>query len=145
MEPVDFAKTWSDLWMERQNLLNRRTDLETELSEIRSSISHLDEILAHLGPLAGVADTVNNLPALGITGAIRLVLQTANGRLSAQEIRKALTDQGYDLSSLSAPMASIYKVVSRLEEAEEIEREKEDGRVYFKWKLSPITDEDIPF
>jgi hypothetical protein len=144
MEPSDFAKTWSDIWAERQSLLARRTDLETDLCEIRTKISHLDEVLSHLGPLAGVSDTTN-LPALGITDAVRVVLQGADNRLSATEIRKELLDKGYDLSGLSEPMASIYKILSRLVESEEVEREKEEGRVYYKWKVPPITDEDIPF
>lgn len=144
METSDFAKTWSEIWAERQRLLSHRTDLETDLCEVRTKLSHLDEVLSHLGPLAGVSDTTN-LPAMGITDAIRLVLQGSNGRLSAQDIRKQLVDKGYDLSSLSAPMASIYKILSRLEVSNEIEREKEEGRVYYKWKVPPITDEDIPF
>lgn len=147
METSDFAKTWSELFGERQQLLNRRTDLETDLIEIRNKIAHLDEVLSHLAPLAGVSDRVENLPGLGITDAIRLVLQTADGRMSAQEVRKELGEKGYDFSGLSAPMASVYKVLSRLEESDEIEREREEGRVYFSWKRpsSPITDEDIPF
>lgn len=145
MESSDFAKTYSELWAERQNLLSRRTDLETELNEIRTNISHLDEVLSHLGPLAGVAESVENLPVLGLTAAIRLVLQSADDRMSAQEIRKQLAEKGYDFSGLSAPMASIYKILSRLEESGEVLREKEEGRVYYRWKVPPITDEDIPF
>ncbi len=145
METSDFAKTWSELFGERQQLLNRRTDLETDLIEIRNKITHLDEVLSHLAPLAGVSDGIENLPGLGITDAIRLVLQTAEGRMSAQEIRKELAEKGYDFSGLSAPMSSVYKVLSRLETSEEVAREKEEGRVYFKWKVPPLRDEDIPF
>ena len=144
MDTPDFAATWSELFAERQALTNRRTDLETELIEVRNKISHLDEVLSHLAPLAGVSNSAN-LPGLGITDAIRVVLQTSDGRMSAQDIRKELADNGYDFSGLTAPMASIYKVLSRLELADEIAREKEEGRVYFKWKVPSITDEEIPF
>jgi|SRR5882672_11575300 len=144
MQTSDFAKTWSDIWSERQNLINLRTELENDLCEIRTKVSHLDEVLSHLGPLAGMADS-DSLPALGITDAIRSVLHGSNVRLSAPDIRKELMDKGYDLSGLTAPMASIYKILSRLEISDEVEREKEEGRVYYKWKVPPITDEDIPF
>ena len=126
-------------------MLNRRTDLETDLIEIRNKITHLDEVLSHLAPLAGVSDSIENLPGLGITAAIRVVLQAAAHRMSAPEVRKELAEKGYDFSGLSAPMSSIYKVLSRLEDSGEVEREREEGRVYYKWKSTPITDEDIPF
>jgi hypothetical protein len=144
METSDFAKTWSEIWAERQSLFNRRTELETDLCEIRTKISHLDEVLSHLGPLAGMANS-ESLPALGITDAIRSILHGSEVRLSAPDIRKELSEKGYDLSGLSAPMASIYKILSRLEGSDEVEREKEEGRVYYKWKVPPISDEDIPF
>jgi len=146
MNAADFAKTWSELQVERQELFNRRTDLETELSEVRTKISHLNEVLNHLGPLADISFSEDNISALGITDAVRLVLRGSSGRLSAQDIRKELVDKGYDLSTLSVPMASIYKILSRLSDDDgEVEREKEEGRVYYKWKIPPMTDEDIPF
>jgi hypothetical protein len=147
MDTAEFDKTWSELFAERKSLVDMRTTLETELVEIRNKISHLDEVLNHLAPLAGIDwyNTDDNLSGLGLTGAIRFVLQHSAERLSAQDIRRLLIDKRYDLSSLSAPMASIYKVLTRLvDDAGEVEREKEEGRVYYKWK-SQISDEDIPF
>jgi hypothetical protein len=53
-------------------------------------------------------------------------------------------EKGFDLSRLSAPMASIYKILSRLVDDSQLEREKqEDGRMGYQWK--GIRDEDIPF
>jgi hypothetical protein len=72
---------------------------------------------------------------------VRCVLNNSDKRLSAQDIREQLTLKGYDLSGLSAPMASIYTILRRLSD-DEVEREKEDGRVYYKWKKQ---DDDIPF
>jgi hypothetical protein len=144
MEQTDFMSEWSRIWEEREKQLNLRTDLETDLAEVRHKISHLDKVLEHLAPLANMSSPSCNISDLGITDAVRTVLRKANRKLSAPEIRKELADKGYDLSSLSAPMASIYKILSRL--SDEVEREKEDGgRVFFRWKHTPISDEDIPF
>jgi len=127
-------------------LANRQVDLETELSEIRNKIGHLDEVMKHLAPLSGFADdSAESISGLGITDSVRVILRTSGRRMSAQDVRRALEEKGFDLSGLTVPMASIYKVLSRLEESGEFEREKEDGRVFFKWKAPVITDEDIPF
>ncbi len=150
MTAEDVAKTWQDFFRERNELLSLQTNLEVELNEVRNKISHLSGVLMHLAPLAGL-DYANqkDISALGITDAIRSILKRSSERLSPQEIRQQLTDGGYDLSGLSAPMASIYKILTRLiddsEKPAEVQREKEDGRVYYRWKHPPITDEDIPF
>jgi hypothetical protein len=147
METSDHAKIWSDYFAERQRLSQHRNELETELSETRRKISHLDEILNHLRPLADMSEDDEAMASLGITDAIRYVLRNSEGRLSAQDVRQQLTDKGYDLSDLSAPMASIYTILNRLckIDTSEVQREREEGRVYFRWKVPPVSDEEISF
>ena len=155
MEPQDFeskdydyGKTWADIYAQRQKAISQRTDLETELMEIRNKIAHLDQVLDHIGPLAGMSSGENDFLKLGLTDAIREVLGAASQRMSAQDVRNTLSLRGYDLSSLTAPMQSIYKILGRLaDDSHEVEREREDGRVFYRWKrlTAPVTDEDIPF
>jgi DNA-binding transcriptional ArsR family regulator len=146
MDTKAFNDTWWAMSSERDGLISRLSELETELNEVRNKISHLDEVLNHLAPLADLPYyDENDFRGLGITDAIRFILKHAAGRLSGKEVRLQLVERNYDLSSLTAPMASIYKILSRLEESGKVEREKEDGNVYYKWKAAPITDEDIPF
>ena len=145
MEQTEFVEEWSKIWEEREKALACQVELETDLMELRNKISHLSEVLNHLAPLANMPSSSDSISDLGITDAIRTVLRKANKKLSALDIRKELEDRGYDLSALSAPMASIYKILSRLS-PDEVEREKgEAGRVFFKWKSTPITDDDTPF
>jgi hypothetical protein len=150
MKAADYEKTWRDLSAERTALLDRRVNHETQLIEINNEISHLDEVLSHLAPLAGMSDSI---PGMGITDAIRSILRNSSERMSAKEVFGELEEGGYDLSRLTAPMASIYKILSRLvNDSKEVERETEGdgafGRVFYKWKRydgPEITDEDIPF
>jgi hypothetical protein len=143
MNADDFAARWGELAGERLSLISRRTDLETELIEVRNKLLHLEEALNHLAPLANLT---SEIAGLGITDAIRLVLQSSDDKLSAQDIRQQLSDGGFDLGQLTAPMASIYKVLSRLEESKEVEKEKEGTKVFYRWKTtSPMSDEDIEF
>jgi uncharacterized coiled-coil DUF342 family protein len=142
MEAPDFEKTWTELVRERTRLLEHRTNLENELVELRNKIGHLNEVINHLSPLAGILfGEETDIPNLGLTDAIRTVLATADDKMSANDIRDKLELCGYDLSALSAPMQSIYKVLNRItDNSDEYEREKVDGRVYYKKK-----EEEIPF
>ena len=144
MEASDYRKTWFDICNERQHLISRRTELENDLVEIRNSISHLDEIIDHLAPLAGMAVDREDIAKLGLTDAIRAILRVKKERLAPQDVRQRLIEKGYDLSSLTAPMASVYKILNRLYAADEVAREKQDdGSVFYEWK--GITDDEIPF
>jgi hypothetical protein len=144
----DYEHHWSQLSHEKRRLLDERTSLETSLSEIKTQIAHLDEVLDHLAPLAGIS-IGKDISKLGITDAIRLILKDSSERMSAAEVRSSLAEKGFDLSGLTAPMSSIYKVLGRLvDDSQEATREKdEDGfRVFFRW-IQPESeiDDDIPF
>lgn len=145
MDTASFRKTYLEISGERSNLIGRRTDLETELSETRNKIAHLDEILDHLSPLIGIPARNDSLHSLGLTDAIRAVIHIDSERFTPTDVRERLQERGYDLSDLTAPMASIYKVLSRLADDpdERLTREKEEGRVYYRF--AGISDEDIPF
>jgi hypothetical protein len=142
-----YTMAWTTLQDKRQSLLSKRTELETDLHDVAKEISHLDEILSHLSPLAGIVDDPANIAGLGITDAIRVTLQSVNERMSAVDIRKKLGENGFDLSGYSQPMASIYKILARLREAEEIDVEKEGYKTFYSWKRKnvEVADDDIPF
>lgn len=136
MESQEFYETWNRLNEERLALIASRDERELELSEIRTKIQQLDKILEYLGPLADMSIFASEITQLGLTDAIRRVLQfNENERLGPLDVMKKLQGEGYKLSSLSAPMASIYKILSRLsEDPKKVLREKdESGRVYYKW------------
>jgi hypothetical protein len=144
---TEYDHVWVDLHSKRTALFDRRASLEADLSEVKSQIEHLNEILKHLGPLARLPG--GDVASMGITDAIRWVLNEANGRkMSPADVRDTLVEKGFDLSPLTAPMASIYKILSRLasESEPEVFREKgDDGKVYYGWIRPEITDEEIPF
>jgi hypothetical protein len=148
MNAEDFAKTWGELVKEKAELSSLRNNLETELVEVKTKIAHLEEVLNHLAPLAGLPYVMDeeDVSQFGITDAIRSVLKFSGEKMSARDVRDRLIEKGYDLTGLSAPMASIYKILSRLvDDSEEVEREREEGgRVNFQWKRQVVADEYIP-
>lgn len=149
MSTIDYHQTWKEIYGRRVQLADKRTTLENDLIEIKNEISHLDGVLEHLSPLTGTPNDATSLAGLGITDAIRLIFQATEGRMSAKDVRRELEDKGFDLSGLSAPMASIYKVLGRLtDDSNELEREREELSVFYRWKREEdptIADEDIPF
>lgn len=148
MEQTDFKEQYYAYHGERERLESERATLEARLSEIKMQIDHLVEIMQHLSPLAGFAYRDSDIAGLGITDAIRYVLKNSKERVAARDVQAALEEKGFDLSGYTSPMASIYKILARLaDDSKEIEREKEDYKVFYRWKHPPdeISDEDIPF
>jgi len=141
-----YRGTHSDLWNRRHELQEKRAQLEVDMSELRTEISHLDEVLAHLSPLAGFTSEPGDITGLGITDAIRTVLKEKDERMSPLDISRKLKEKSFNLAGYSSPMASIYKILARLKEAEEVVVESENRRIFYRWKnRAEISDEDIPF
>ncbi|MGO8709357.1 MAG: hypothetical protein ACLQMG_16915 [Terracidiphilus sp.] len=153
MKQQDYVERWNELCDEKNKLIDERTNLETSLSEIKTQIEHLDEVLNHLAPLAGISIS-ENFAALGITDAIRLTLKKSKTRMTPQDVRRALVENGFDLSGYTAPMASIYKILSRLadDSDSQVSRQRDESGVFYSWdevddfaQSAEISDDDIPF
>jgi len=143
MSANTYDAAWGQLVRRRRELRDSRADLETQLSEVNNELAHLDEAVSHLALLAGRPVEEGSVQGLGITDAIRSVLRQADGnRLSPSDIYQVMHNKWFDFSGYSQPMASIYKILARLKEGDEVEVEKEDHKIFYKWKN---TDEDFPF
>lgn len=151
----NFADTWSELVSESSELENRKTELEEQLDLVKKQIAHLDEVVRHLAPLAGIALN-KDLSDLGITDAIRTVLEDATERVSPQDVRRELEGRHFDFSGYSAPMSSIYKILGRLADDPDcpVMRKRDGNSVFYIWERpnkdeyaqqAEITDDDIPF
>jgi hypothetical protein len=142
-----YGKTHSELWLRRSELSEKRAQLEVEMNDLQNEIAHLDGALAHLSPLAGFTEGPGDITGLGITDAIRAILSEKDERMAPSDVFRKLKDKGFNFSGYSSPMASIYKILTRLREAEEIEVETENRKIFYRWKNRgpEISDEDIPF
>ena len=153
MKQEEYKARWLEMLSECCQLREKRNGLETELDEVKRQIEHLDAVLKHLGPLAGESEG-DDISGLGLTDAIRAVLKKATDRVSPSDVRQTLQQKGFDLSGYSAPMSSIYKVLSRLaaDDNSHVTREQEDNAVFYRWnepdeysQAAEISDDDIPF
>ena len=116
----------SEVDEDRALLEVRRTELDNEAANIKATI-------AKLLPLSGEPASADDLSQLGFTHAILKVIELARpSRLTAQQIKEKLAEKGFELSSYTNPMASIYKILSRLEEGKKIEVEREGFNSFYK-------------
>lgn len=112
-------------------LLDRRDDLEAQLDEVKKQIHNVDKIITHLMPIAGEAITAD-IPTLGLTDAIRKIMEQSKDRMSATDVHDELKHHRFDFSQYSQPAASIHTVLRRLAKKGEIAAEKDDWNVYYR-------------
>lgn len=141
MESKDFWTMYVALQNQFDALCTERTELEVKLADISRQIDHLNKTMRHLAPLTGVMASEDDIKELGITDAVRSVLNPTV-RMSATEVRAKMQEKGFDFSEYSAPDATVRTVLKRLAEAKKAEEEKEGRNVYYKCSVS---DEEIPF
>jgi hypothetical protein len=156
MTQDEYSEMWSKLLSERIELEEQVAALDNDLNEARGKLENVAKTLEYLRPLAGIP-VGDDLSKLGMTDAIRVVLEKSKQRMSANDVRNALQGKGFDLSGYSNPMSSIYTVLGRLtaEERGAVIREQDDKRnVFYCWKnardddfaqSAEISDDDIPF
>jgi hypothetical protein len=130
----EYLKILNELAAKLSALTERRTELQIELGELNNQIVIVGRTLDAMSPLMGFPNDKNDLGTLGMTDAIRQVLASVKERLSASQVKEELARKGFDLSGYGNPMSSIYKVLSRLKDKDEVIAVQEGWNVFFTWK-----------
>jgi hypothetical protein len=118
-----------------------------ELSELLAAKNEIElRILRLTGTVESLRALCSNEPksfqaevrGLGLTDAIRRILESSNFAMSPTQVRAVLMASHFDLSEQSNPMASIHSVLKRLVEAGEVVPDPSDGRgTTYLW-LTPL-------
>src|SRR5437667_3195013 len=112
----------------------RLAELDVQREETRLQLERIRRVVVELGPLCGYLDS-NNLSIHGITDACRVVIRKAHPEyLSAKDIKEKLEQGGFDLSRYESPSASIYTILTRLEESKFAEKKTEGWNVLYRWR-----------
>jgi|SRR5580658_5683418 hypothetical protein len=112
----------------------KRSELEIEMRDLDVEIANLRKASASVLAAMGMSIS-QDISGLGITDAIRRVTGLRQDRMTANQVREELEKQGFSLTGYENPMASIYKILTRLAQANELEVEKEGSSVYYKTKM----------
>jgi hypothetical protein len=111
----------------------KRAELEIELRDKDIEIQNTNKAISSVLTLMGLAFDVG-ISEMGITDAIRQVTYTMTERFTATDVREQLEKKGFKLSGYDNPMASIYKILTRLAESGELDVEKEGWNTFYKAK-----------
>jgi hypothetical protein len=112
----------------------KRSELEIEMRDLDVEIANLRKASANVLAAMGMA-IGQDISDLGITDAIRRVTALKQDRMTANQVREELEKKGFSLSGYDNPMASIYKILTRLAQGNELGVEKEGSSVYYKTKM----------
>jgi hypothetical protein len=114
-------------------------DLVTGKELIEKRILNLTATVESLRVLCGVQPISfqQELRGIGLTDAVRRILESSNTSLSPTQIRSILLAARFDLSDQSNVMASIHSVLKRLTEAGEIIRDQIGEETVYLW-LTPL-------
>ncbi len=141
MTTPDYKTIYEVLSSKVSELWETRTELEVRLGDINKELESLEETMSHLGPLAGYTSGPDSIVELGITDAVRAVLDPKI-RMSPADVKAKMEERGFDFSKYSAPDASVRTILKRLVEAKKAEQEKEGHKIFYRFLP---TDDEIPF
>ncbi|HLK04420.1 MAG TPA: hypothetical protein VKT53_08265 [Candidatus Acidoferrum sp.] len=141
MPTPDYRAIFASLAEQHGELLQTRAELEVKLGDVTKEIESLNEAMNHLAPLAGYALFSESVANLGITDAVRGVLDP-EVRMSAAEVKAKMVERGFDFSKYSAPDASVRTILKRLVDGKKAEVEKEGWKSFYRFLA---TDQEIPF
>jgi hypothetical protein len=115
--------------------LKKLDELTEEEKRIAVQKAQLRETMKALGPLFNPKKA--DISSLTLSNAIRLVINSTGRPISALEIRGKLKDWGYNLDKFENPMASIHTALSRMEEADELTKSKDERGKKKKFEPGP--------
>ena len=118
---------------ELDELINQRTVLEGRVKALQLTIQGLSILTEE-------TDHSQRLPqeafddSVGITDAIRTVLQQSKMPMTAPQIRDALLDRGYDTERYASILTVIHNTVKRMQEQKEILTIGTDTGRFLGWR-----------
>lgn len=129
----------TELMRKREMLENSREMLNARIAKVRRGVLALSPLVGE--EPTGVENKYPHLfpelipPDIGMTDAIRKVLQSAGTFLTPVGVRTELKTTGYDTDRYKNVLASIHTVLKRLAESGEVETEITNDVMAYKWKV----------
>lgn len=102
-------------------------ELEEQERNIASRKANLRLTVNALWPVV-FKQPLNDINALSLPDAMRLILRSAGRPLNANDYRTKLTDLGFDLSKFDNPLANIHTAMKRMVDSEEFQWVEEGSK-----------------
>jgi hypothetical protein len=133
MKKETYRKQLKAAELDLSELLKQRERVERKIASIKLAIAGLAAVCGDKTSTADIESFVKE--SEGLTELCRSVLKTADGPLTAMEVRQVLKEKGYDFSRFSSPLAAIHTILKRLWEMGEVDRTKKNQKSAYIWKL----------
>ena len=108
-----------------------QTQMDRHETAIRGLLALVDDESELIGYLQRLDEIIK--PS-GFTDAIRSVLQRNTSAMTPVQVKDALSESGFDLTGYSNPLASVYTILKRLAQTEDVEATTKDGKSAYLWK-----------
>lgn len=149
MNDADFVKALQSAKREMTDLLEKRSNIDRRITQLKDTVDTLTALLLLKGPSLSEAATEihfeKGMAKGGVTDAIRNVLATSGMPMTPPQVRNALFTNGVDLRGYANSLSVIHNTLKRLERQGELMavRGPTGKRVAYTTRCEPPTSIDI--
>jgi hypothetical protein len=112
---------------ERQKAQIQMDRHETAIRGLLALVDDENELVGYLQRLEEI------ITPSGFTDAIRAVLQGTTSAMTPVEVKDALSSKGFNLAGYSNALASIYTILKRLAQTEDVKATTKEGKSAYLW------------
>ena len=113
---------------ERQKAQIEMDRHETAIRGLLALVDDESELVGYLERLEKI------IKPSGFTDAVRAAMKRSTTAMTPVEVKDALAANGFNLAGYSNPLASVYTILKRLAQTEDVEATTKDGKSAFLWK-----------
>ncbi|HKV82565.1 MAG TPA: hypothetical protein VJP02_30735 [Candidatus Sulfotelmatobacter sp.] len=131
----DLERNVAQLRGRLKELCKQRDFIEMQLVQVNLALSSLVRLIADEKERTEIETEINcarRKPA-GLTESVSETLRQTHHSLSANEVRRSLVEEGFDLSDYSQPLATISATLRRLAASGRVEATRLGRNVSYKW------------
>ena len=137
MTQTDYKQARDRARIELRNLINRRANLDAELSTVNTRIAEVSQAVSALDLLVGdgaskQTELMMELAGLNLTDAVLEILRQSETHLTPMEISTVLRRAKYRLQDYTNPQASIHTMLRRLVQSGQADTITKDGKMAFR-------------
>lgn len=131
----DLEKNIAQLRGRLRELCKQRDFIDMQLVQVNLALSSLVRLVTdekERKEIEREIEAARRKPA-GLTESISETLRQTHHSLSANEVRRSLVDEGFDLSEYSQPLATVSATLRRLAASGRVEATRQGRNVTYKW------------
>ena len=131
----DRDEIWNHYRAELESKVTKMTQLQDQLAKLAQEVEGLEQMCMGFEAYSREV-TKSSDGTLGISDAIRKVLNSSNEAMRPTEIREELREIEFDIDGYKQPLSAIHTTIRRLKDQGEVETIEVDGEAT-RYKIIP--------